>query len=387
MLALNNANGITVFDAQSRSAVPATPINFYSALSVPAYYRAVTFLSDNLASLPRSVTQDGTKPPTPHPLDKLLNRRPNGYQNSTMLWRTLFFHAAHYQNGYVRIERDPLTLRPVALHTLMSEGVLPFRYDDGQGGGPVQYFKDLKTGTIYLGDDVIHLAACSYDGMRGIDGTALHTGTLQQAATLDKFTTKYLMTGTNIRGSIEFQGELTKEKADQVRQQLREQFQGIDAQDDVILLGDATLKNATTSPQQSQLVEMMAMSTKKIAQVVGVPPEFLFDKSETKYTGIEEAGQNVVRYTLRPWIEQIEDECSRKLLTDEEQDAGYRVYLDTNALTRGDRTAEVGNATKLKLAGIYTANDALKELGEPDSKDPEASRLKASGDTAPTPNA
>lgn len=379
-------SGLTFYDSTPGLTVPPIPITAYSALSMPAYFRAISFLSETLSSLPRSVTLKGAKAETPHPLDKLLERRPNRYQNATMAFRTLFFAAAHYANGYMRIERDPTTFAPIALHNLPPENMLPFRYDDGKGEGPLQYFADIATRKVYNGQDVIHLAGMSYCGMRGIDAVALHTGTIQRAGTLDRFMTKFLQKGTNLKASVEFQGDVTPEKFEQVRTMLRDRFTGIDATDDVLLLGNgAQLKNATLSPQSSQLVEQQALSTKQIAQMTGVDPAFMFDRSESKYANIEDAGQNVVRYTLRPWIEQAEDEFSLKLLSDAELDQGHWVNIDPDALLRGDTKAQTSNAIAKKNAGMTTANEARDELGLPKSDDVDADKLKTLGDTAPTP--
>ena len=383
MLLPSVMNGVTVYDAQPGLAVPPIPINFYSALSSPAYFAAMRFLSENLQRLPRQVKLNGAAPEKPHPLDYLLEKRPNRYQNSTMLWRTLYFHAAHYNNGYLRIERDPVTFAPIGFHTLLSENILPFRYDDGKGGGPVQYFAEFTTRKIYNGDDVIHLAGMSYDGIRGIDGIALHGGTLQQASTLDRFQTKFLQKGTNILGVISFQGDVSKEKFEEVRQMLREKYSGIESEENLLLGNGAEYKNNTINPQQSQLNEQQMMSTKKIAQITGVDPAFLFDKSESKYTGIAEAGENVVRWTLSPWIEQIEDELSIKLLSEAEIKQGFWINIDTSALIKGDLKQQTDIALQKKAAGVFTANQALVELGYPKSTDSEADKLKTSGDTSP----
>src|SRR4051794_5859413 len=81
-------------------------INAYSTLAIPAYWRAMNFLATNLASFPRSVRKDGAKRAAgepAHPLDKLLQRRPNALQSATIFWRTLFFHAAHLGRGYAEV--------------------------------------------------------------------------------------------------------------------------------------------------------------------------------------------------------------------------------------------------------------------------------------------
>lgn len=387
MITLNNPNGLTtrptLIEYAGRMTVPPIPINAYSSLSTPAYFRAIVTLSENLSSQPRHVTLNGIQLATPHALQKLLERRPNPYQNATMFWRTLFLHAVHYNNGYARIERDKKTQTPVALHNLAPEDIMPFRYTD-KTGAITQFYANTQTRELHYGIDIIHLAGASYDGMAGIDGVALHSGTLQSASTQDRYLLKYLQSGTNVRNVIEFQGTPTEEQFERVRTMLRERYSGIDAEDDTLLLGSgATYKNVNKSLHDSQFAEQTTFTTKQIAQITGVDPAFMFDKSESKYSGIAEAGENFVRFTLRPWIDQIENELSLKLLTDAEFDGGHKVSVDTSALIKGDIKTVTDLAIRKKEAGITTGNQALAELGLPKSNDPEADKLKIKGDTSP----
>lgn len=373
--------------------VPPMLLNNYSALTIPAYWRAINFLAANLASFPRAVYLEAAKlEPAPRPLATILGRRPNLYQNPTQFWQTFFFHAAHFGNGYARIERDTFSGRPVALHNVLPEEILPFRFDRDDGAGPLQYYywRPVRgEEAIFPGADILHLAALSYDGMVGLEPGTMHGATLQRAGTLDRYTTHYLQSGTVIRGAIEIPGLITPEQRTQIRAELKRNFFGADAEQDVLILSDgAKLNNTTISAQESQLVQQGAQSTKQIAQITGVPPQFLYEFAESKYNNsIEQMGQDVVRYTFRPWIEQTEDELSLKLLADSELDAGLTVRLNPDALLRGDTATQTNTVAAQVNAGIRTRNEAREVLGLPRSSDPDADKLKTLGDTAPMPSA
>jgi HK97 family phage portal protein len=376
-----------VYDAQPGTTVPPMVLNPYSTLSIPAYWRAINFLSENLASFPRAVHKGGSKTEDLPTLTRLLSRRPNGYQNSFCFWRTLFAHAAHYGNGYARIERQPMSYRPAALHNLMPEDVWPFRYDRGDGEGPGQYYLHRPTQTVLPGADVLHLSALSYDGMSGLDPVSLHSSTFQRAGTMDRFQTRYLQRGTVVRGAIEIPMEASEEQVAQMVDKLRSYFSGPDAERDVIVLtGGAKLNNTTISPQESQLIQQGAHVVKQIAQVTGVPPQFLFEFAESKYNNsIEAMGEYVVRYTFRPWLEQCEDELTLKLLTYAEQEAGYAVRLNPDALLRGDTRTQVDTVAAAVKAGLRTRNEGRELLNLPPDPSPESDQLKTLGDTTPAP--
>ncbi len=269
---------------------------------------------------------------------------------------------------------------------MLPPDVWPFRYDHADGAGPMQYYYHRLTKTILPGNDVIHLQALSYDGQMGHDPVWLHRESLQRGLTLDRFMTRFLQKGTVMRGAIEIPTSATPDQVEALVTLLRTQFRGAEAERDVMVLTDgAKLNNSTLTPQESELIAQGAYTTKQIAQITGVPPQFLYELGEQKYTpgAIEQVGQDVVRYTFRPWIEQTEDELTLKLLNDTEQDAGFEVKLDPTALLRGDATTMTTTTTARVNAGIETRNEARRELGLPQSDDPEADKLKTLGDTTP----
>jgi HK97 family phage portal protein len=362
--------------------VSPTTINEYSILSIPAYWRAVNFLADNLAAFGRSVHLDEARIDVPHRLDTILKRRPNGYQNPTAFWRTFIFHCAHLGNGYARIRRSELT-GEVTLHNLMPHDVCPFRYTPDGEVDPQQYYYVLSAKEVLLASDVLHIAALSYDGLQGLDTVYLFSDTYQRGKTLDKFMLRYLMKGTVMRGAIELPAEASPEQVEEIVKTLTTYFVGADAERDMIVLsGGAKLNNATLSPQDSQLIQQGAYTTKQIAQITGVPPQFLYEFHESKYNNsVEQMGQDVVRYTFRPWIGQIGEECSLKLLTPSEQDRGYSVRLDPNDLLKGDTAAITAAMVEQTNAGIRKPNEARAVLGLPDDADPDSDRLHRLGNT------
>lgn len=385
----HSPSGYRVYDAQPGTvAVDPMLINAYSTLTVPAYWRAINFLADNLASFPRAVRRDdGAKAEQRHTLSDLLDHRgePNGTQNAFTFWRTLFFHTAHAGNGFAWVEREAFGFGARALHNMMPEDVWPFRYDRADGRGALQYYLWRPYKRVLAAIDVIHLAALSHDGMIGIDPVALHSSTFQRAATLDRFQTKYLRQGTVIRGAIEIPTGISKENVEEIQATLRNYFRGSDAERDVLILSDgAKLNNQTLSPQESQIVQQGGYSTKQISQITGVPPQFLYEFSESKYNNsIEQMGQDVVRYTFRPWIIQTEAELSLKLLTRGERRQGLYVGLNPDALLRGDTKTQTETLVATVTGRIRTPNEAREHLGLPRSEDPEADKLKAPGDTSP----
>lgn len=365
---------------------PAT-INPYSILTIPAYWRAINFKADNLTSFPRSVRQNGIPLDQPHRLDRIF-RRPNGYQNATQFWKTLFFHSEHYGNGFARIKRPPLGTGVDSLHNFLPDDVVPFRYapDASAPYDWQQFYAIRSTQEILHGADVLHLqSVISYDGMAALSPTWMFRETYQRAIQQDRYLTRSLMKGTVMRGSIEIPAVATKEQQEETVNLISSYFSGAGAERDVIVLsGGAHLNNATLSMEQSQMIQQTQYTTKQISQITGVPAHYLMDDAEGKYNAIiQTAGEEVVRFTFRPAIENAEDELTVKLLTPAEQDAGYHVHIDPNALLRGDAQTQTTITIAKKVAGIISNNEARNDLGYAKTNDPEDDKLKTLGDSTP----
>lgn len=376
----NPTGNIVLIDSTPGQVIGPTLINTYSALTVPAYWRAITFLADNLASFPRAVHLKGRTVDQPHPLDKILQRRPNQLQTSYTFWRTFFGHAAHYGNGYAQIVTDGIN--PTGLYNLLPDYVTPFRYE-GQ-----QWYYYALTKSVLAAADILHVSGFGYDGMQGYNPIWLMAETFQRAVSIDKFTTRYIQRGTVLRGSIEIPAGATPERQQEIVDALRNQFAGDQATGDVIVLSDgATLNNKTLTPEQSQLIQQGEYTTKQIAQITGVPPRFLFEGAEAKYNNAAEAsGSDVVAYCFRLWFENIQDELSGKLLSEAEQDQGYRITVNPDALLRGATSEQIKNVTTKVNQGLITPNEGRRELGLPDDPDPTSNNLRTpAGQLPPVP--
>ena len=338
--------------------------NAHAALGIPAYWRAVSFLATNLASFGRSVRQNGAKLEERHPLDRLLKRKPNQYQTASQFWTTFFLHSVHNGNGYAVITRTGTTAE---IHNLLPDDVTPFRLTD-EGAPPwqaSQWYFHKPTKQVLPAADILHLPGLGYDGLKGYCPIELCKDTLDHARTVERFAVDFLRKGTIIRGAVEIPAGADEDRQRQIVDTLRAFRAGGDR--DVMVLSDgAKLTNVTISPEQAQLIEQGALSTKRICQVTGVPPHFVYEMSESKYVNTaEQAGQDVVRFTFRPWIESIEDELSGKLLSEAELEQGYSVHLNPDALLRGDTATQMQTVSTGVNNGLQTPNEGRELLGLP----------------------
>lgn len=372
---------------------PVGSVTGYNSLSITPHWRAVNFLANNLGSLSRSVHADGA--PVAHSIDRYLKRKPNDYQNASQFWRAWFFAAIQESNGYARIERGPRN-EVVALHNLRTCDVTPYRFRDGDGAvHQFFYVQNLADGPlsdaqgnalpVLPGSDVLHLMGASFEGELGAETSALFADTFLRAKTLDRYATMYLASGTHVKGAIEIPEGAAEEQVEQIVDMVTK-YQGPESSGDLmVLFGGAKLNNSTISPVESQLVEQGSVVTKQIAQIHGVHPFYLYDDKDGKYNNNPDAAAiELTKFTLRHWIDQVEDELSVKLLTEAEQEQGYTINLNINGLLRGDTKSVSDIAQNETKSGIRTRNEARALVGLPPDSDPASDQLQTLGATTPT---
>ena len=375
---INGFGGTILYDSNVPGNVIAPGvINPYSVLTAPEYWRGMSFLADLLASFPRTITLDGQKPDKPHKLQTLV-RKPNGYQVGYQTWRTLFFHWRHFGNGYLYIQRASATSsRILAIHNLLPESVIPFRYDG------TQWYALWPAGMIIPAADMIHLSVLAYDGMAGFNPTWLMQETFRRALLRDRFTTRFLSKGSVVRGAIQFPKTLNEDQRQKIRAGIKNYFYGADAENDLLLLDDgATLNNATLTLQDGGIGQLNTFSVKQIAQIIGISPLFLFDYSEYKYNGdSENAYDDLMRGTLSPWLTYASEEISEKLLSDREIEAGWSITFDPSKLLHANRKTMSDTIANEVKSGLRTRNEGRAALGLQADDDPSSDKLSQLGDT------
>lgn len=84
-------------------------VNEYSVLSIPAFWSGVRFLSETLASLPKTVYRrvGSARQPAEHPQNRLLSRKANPYSIPFVVFETWHSHAVIHGNGYLFVKREP----------------------------------------------------------------------------------------------------------------------------------------------------------------------------------------------------------------------------------------------------------------------------------------
>jgi HK97 family phage portal protein len=154
--------------------------------------------------------------------------------------------------------------------------------------------------------------------------------------------------------------EAERAKAEKVAAMWQQTHSGSNVGRIGVLTAGAELKTIAISPEDAQWLEAKRFSVSEIARFYGVPPHLIADASNSTSwgTGLQEQNLAFGQFSLRPWIERIEDGHTRLLTTEGLGDVFIKLNLD--ALLRAsvkDRYAAYASAID---NGFMTVNEVRK---------------------------
>jgi HK97 family phage portal protein len=348
-----------------RTGVAGVAVNEKLALRNSTFYRALSLISGSMGMLPLHLmrrTKDGLiEKARDHPLFKVLHRRPNDFQTASQFKSYMQTCALLDGNAYALIVRSrgavrqliPLPRRRV--RPVLSETFdLSFRYER-EKGGPVTLAKE----------DVFHFRGpISLDGITGVSLLDIAADTLGLAHRAVQTVGRVLDKGTMARGALETDQSLGDEAIKNLRDSLRNNFSGADADEDYLILEEGLkVKVLSGTAKDNMLVELRKQEAEEVSRFTGAPrPLLMFD--ETSWgTGINQLGLFFVTYCLLQWFVIWEEAVWLCLLTPAEQDTMYAKYND-GALLRGSlkEQAEFLKAALGPNAAFLTPNEAREYM-------------------------
>lgn len=355
------------------------------ALRNSTFFRAVSLIAGSMGMLPVHLMRngkDGTKEKArDHPLFNVLHRKANDFQTASQFKSYMQTCALLDGNAYALKVKSrgavrqliPLPRRRVKPQ-LSDTFDLSFRYDRAKGG-PI----------TLAADDVFHFRApISLDGLTGVSLLDVAADTLGISHRALQAAGRVLNKGTMVRGALETDKELGDEAFKRLRDSLRDNFSGADADEDFLILEEGLkAKVLTGTAKDNQLVEMRRLEAEEVSRFTGAPrPLLMFD--ETSWgSGIQQLGLFFVTYCLLQWFVIWEEAIWFCLLSPAEQETMYAKFND-GALLRGSlkEQAEFLKAALGPNTGFFTPNEAREYMDK--NPLPGGDDLPRAGTTAAT---
>jgi HK97 family phage portal protein len=183
-----------------------------------------------------------------------------------------------------------------------------------------------------LQDEVLHLRDRTDDGLVGRSRLSRAADVVAGVDASNAYARAFLENGARPGGIISYEGNLTNEQAQGIRDRMAERHGGPRrAGGTLILERGLTWQAASMSPEDSELLATRKFGIEEICRLFQVPPPLVQDYSHNTFTNSETAGRWFAQFTLAPMARKIEAEFARTVLA-----AGYELELDLSGFLRGD---------------------------------------------------
>ncbi len=344
-----------------------------SALGVSAVWACISLIADSIATLPvdtYTVDADGVRNPSrPRPVWMDV---PNPEQTKVDFIFNQVASLLADGNAFIYNVLDRKG-DVVEAWTLSPDTVQVYRERQLDGSVRLVYYVMISKGQqspvgpfrIEAGPEMFHVMAfqASSNWPRGIAPLEVARRMFGSGIAGQEMGARFFGHGMNAAGVIETPDEMTIDQARELKKDFTAANSGISKMHlPPVLTAGASFKPIQITPEQSQFIEQRRFSVEEIARFFRVPPYMIGDLAKTTSwgTGVEQQGIGFVTYTLRPWIERLEEAWSRRMLF---MQPGVRVAFDVEGLLRGDQAARADYYQKQFYVGAMSPNDIAKAEG------------------------
>lgn len=329
-----------------------------SAMRVAAVYSCIRVLSETLACLPLHVYRrkkgGGKERATDHWLYPLLHSAPNGWMTS-FAWREMgMAHLCLRGVSYSRIVSDGGGRRQfIPYHP---DRVRPILRDNGQLAYEV---RQQNGGTIVLlQEEMLRIPFMTLDGVRPVTPIEAQRETLGASIAAQDYSARFWANDARPTGGyIEMEGDF---KDPDARKKFRDEWQeartGVNRHKTAFLPRGMKYHVFSMNMEDAQFIETQKMQRSQIAGIFRVPPHMIGDLERATFSNVEQQSIDFVVYTMQPWLSRWEQELSRGLLSESEQEEYFVEFL-VDGLLRGDATARANYFRTAIMTGWLNRNE------------------------------
>lgn len=308
-----------------------------AAMQLSAVWACVRLLSETVSTLPIKVYRrlpDGSREPArQHPLYRLLSQSPNSEMTPGRFM--LFIVASICLRGNAFVEKKRVAGRLIALHPLLPQNMAVKRRESGQ----LQYtYTENGTKRELAADDVMHIRGFGLDGVCGLQPIAVGRDVIGASMSAEEAAAKVFAQGMQASGFLTHKnGALTQEQRERMRTAV-DRFTGSrNAGKVMVLEAGFEYQGISMKPEDAQMLQTRAMNVEQICSWFKVPAFMIghMDKQNSWASSVEKMNLHFLTHSLRPLLDNIEQEILRCLVAPHERDTIYAEF-SVEALLRAD---------------------------------------------------
>lgn len=375
------------FSGGTRSVTGIT-VNQYTSLNATAVLAAVTMLAEDVAKLPWSIYRNADDKSRTEAKDHFLYDlldEPNEWQNGLEFREMLQVGLILRGNGYAIIERDGRG-RPIALLPWNPDRVIPWLATSGH-----IFYRPLahniheqallrRIAPQLLGsqqlvpfDDMLHIRGFSLDGLEGMSRITMAKEAIALGLSQEQQAARWMGQGAKPSGMLTTDQKLTKEGAERIATDIKENWGGLRNSGRVIV-GEQGLKFQPFSMTSADLefIASRQFQLQDVARVFRIPPHMIGELSRSTNNNISQMAQEYINFTLTGYTNRWRAKLSSTFGLRKQ---GLSIEFDYRDLTTADMTSRINNWRVLLMSGIATSNEARVNLDLPRSDDDGADDL------------
>jgi len=340
------------------------PVSQGTSVNLPAVYKCVSLNSETISSLPLDVFAKRGKARVPY-AEPVWFRPPNNFQTLREViamtqasldldGNAFWFKIMDAQGRLAGIE----VLDPAAVSIEVVGGRLTYWITTANAREP------------YSANEVVHLRALVMPGqLRGLSPIECAKQTIGIGLAAEQFGGQFFGNGANLSGVIESTSAMTKEQADRLKADFTKSHGGVAKSHAIGVLTNATWKPMSVKPDEAQFLEARRYTAGEIANLYGVPVEFVGDGStqgaKGYVTGVSMRFRMWYLTGLMPRITRIEEALTGLM------PRGVYIKFNTYALLRMDPAEQTAFFAAGQLGEYITRNEirAWLELDPVDGGD------------------
>lgn len=336
-----------------------------SSRSLSAVYACVNLISNAISSMPFRVVrvdEHGHKEEVKgHPLRAVFRSRNHQTMGFRQTIKSAMEDVLLHGAGYVYVVRGDTGL--ITGLRYLPYGHVQCFYDEQKD--TIYYTSDLLRNRKLPATDVIHVSDLTRDGVNGISVLAYAKNVMELARSAEDASQEFFDSGCNISGIL----STTMPVNQRQRDELKSSWNASQGKKSLQILPFGVKYDAIgTDATKSQLLESREYELTEICRYFGVNPVLIGDLTHSSYNTLEQVNLQFVQYTLQPYVRELEEEFTRKVFSDAESDLVVDVD-EGRFLLKSDMSATADYYQKMVSAGIYSVNDARRDLGMSDVAD------------------
>ncbi len=327
------------------SSTSGLPVTAASAMSVPAVKRAVSLISESVATIPfKSYVTETREAAQDHPSFTIVHDWANDWTSAETLREQLTVDALLTGNGFAQVVRNAEG-KVLELHRMDPNAVQMERDNFGE---PTYRIRLQDGGEAFLAyHDVLHLQA-----MGGVSPVSMAREAIGLALAAEKHLTGFFKNGGRPSGVILHPNKLEAETTKKLAASWFQSHGGDQSGSTAILDEGMQFKEIAVKLADAEFSEVRREQVREIARAFNVPPALLYELSRGTWSNFEQSHRDFLTGTLRPWISRWQAAYARVLLTPEER---ARFYIEATP----DDMLSVEFAARATAFSQYVAMRAL----------------------------